>query len=73
MTSAEAIRELRSLIVQGAHAGLPREQLNYMLATVAEIVRDGIDPVIELRIRLFRRRVRMRQAGNGTGPAVTLP
>jgi predicted SprT family Zn-dependent metalloprotease len=58
MTDAEAIRQLRHLIVR-AHAreGVAHidADFRYMLQTVAEIARDGLDPVIELRIRRFTR------------------
>jgi hypothetical protein len=59
MTSAEAIRELRPLIGWTMEGGGVPGDLEQMLATVAEIAREGADPVIELRIRRFRRRAAM--------------
>ena len=57
MTSAEAIRELRLLVIAAVASGTPLRDrdVQFMLETVGEIARDGVDPVIELRIRRFRR------------------
>jgi hypothetical protein len=70
MTDAEAIRELRTLIVGALASGMSRADpdVRFMLETVAEIARDGSDPVIELRIRRFRRLYGDCHPSNGGRP-----
>jgi hypothetical protein len=67
MTSAEAIRQLRTLIVGALSSAVSRQDHDvvFMLETVAEIARDGVDPIIELRIRRFWRLYGDCCPGNG--------
>ncbi len=72
MTAAEAVRELRMLFVQAMQAGATGDAL-HILETIREVALDGTDPVIELRIRRFRRLAGMRRGGNGAGPRAVQP
>ncbi len=59
MTTAECLRELRQLAGVFRQAG-DSADLRLAVATAAEVFATGVDPVIELRLRLLRRRAAMR-------------
>jgi hypothetical protein len=64
VTDAEAIKALRELLPAVMATG-DHHEVEHVLSTVGEIVRDGCDPVIELRIRRFRRLYGDCCPGNG--------
>ena len=72
MTDAEAVRALRLLVIAAVASGTPLRDhdVQFMLETVGEVARDGCDPVIELRIRRWRRLYGGAPVG-GNGRAVS--
>jgi hypothetical protein len=58
MTAAEALAELRGVIAALRSAPAPDgREIRWALWTAYEVAADGVDPVVELRIRHLRRRV----------------
>lgn len=56
MTAPEALAELRRLALR-FRAEVPGDTflLNQVIDTFSEVAADGVNPIIELRIRRFRR------------------
>jgi hypothetical protein len=57
MTTAEALRECRLLVreVRGGRLANVADR-DLLLWTIRELLEDGIDPVVELRVQLLLRR-----------------
>jgi hypothetical protein len=63
MTTAEALAGCRLLAREVRSGRLANEaDRDLLLATICELLEDGIDPVIALRIRRLKRRAEVRRS-----------
>jgi hypothetical protein len=55
MTSAEVIRELRHLLVQVLRDADSNIDVRHIMLDIREVAEYGTDPIIELRLRHWKR------------------